>query len=241
MSGSTGDNPIQGRKEFDYIVREYTKLLKDFPGFEKADVSGSYNSNKAKDTFGDIDLVVTVNGEQYNNDKKQIKKDLAVYLTDQPKSVITPFTSEKYAGKRYYNSGEIITVSYKAPKSKESHQIDNIISLDPAESNFKLSFLNMPAAKQGLLLGATKVALLDQDPKKIFKSLGIKPPKLEENQELEFNASYKEIQLRLLTFKPGTFKEIDRKVLWTSKDWKDLEKILYSINFNQSFEDLLKE
>lgn len=241
MSGVTGDTPIPSRKEFDYIFDEYKKVISKFPGYIDVTVSGSYNSNKSKETFGDMDLILTVDGPRYDNDKKRLKIELAEFLTKLPEKIITKFTSDKYAGRRYYNSGEIITVSFQAPKSDASHQIDNIVSLSKEETGFKSGFLDMPAAKQGLLLGAVKVALIEQDPKKILKSLKIRAPEPGPDQELEFNASYKEIQLRLITYVPGTFKEEKREVIWSSTDWEAIKKILYTIDTSLPFEELLKE
>jgi len=239
MSGVTGDLKIPSRKIFDKILVDYKKIISGFPGFKGLETSGSYNSNKSKDTFGDMDLILQVDGSKYKNDKKLVKKELSKYLSSFSKNIVTPFTSQRYAGKRYYNSGEIITISFKSKHADNSCQIDNIISMDKVEAKFKKDFLDMPAAKQGLILGTVKVAFLDQDEDKILKKLKITKPKLNDNQAIEFNISSKEIQLRKLTYAPNSFKEIKREFIWTSTNWKDLTKILYTLKLDVSFEDLL--
>ena len=102
MSGVTGAGKIT-RARFEELVSEYTKELNKI-GITDIKVSGSFVSNPTKKTFGDIDLIVTIPG-----DKKQAKKDLALELMKL--KGIEPFTG-KHAGKKYYNSSEIITIRY---------------------------------------------------------------------------------------------------------------------------------
>ena len=248
MSGVTGNIKIQSRKDFKTIVKHYKKIISKFPGFTSLDTSGSYNSNKAKTTFGDIDLIVNIDGSMYDNDKMAVKKALAKYLTSQSDKEIVPFISDKYAGKRFYNSGEIITVSYKAPEiGIEACQIDNIIALDEVEAKFKKDFLDMPAEKQGLVLGLTKVATLETPLKRLFKKVGINAPtEIDKNQEYEFNLSSKEIQLRLVTYDAellakGKYKQTSRTIEWTSRDFTKLESILWQFKLDVSFNDLVKQ
>lgn len=239
MSGVTGDNNIKSRKEFDYVFKEYLKIIKEFPGFINLNISGSYNSNKNKTIFGDMDLILTVDESLYLT-KIEVKKALIKFLLSKPENIITPFNG-KYSGKRYYNSGELISISYKAPLAKYSYQINNIISLNDNETQFKLKFLNLSASKQGIILAAVKVALIGQNSNRIFSSLNINPPKLKKDQELEFNLSNKEIQLRKITYYSNTFKEKNREIIWKSTNWNDLEKILYSLDLSLTFKELVKE
>jgi len=245
MSGVTGNNKIQSRKDFRTIIKEYRKIIEKFPGFKSLDTSGSYNSNKTKKTFGDIDLIVHIDGSLYDNDKKKIKTTLAKYLTSYSDTIIVPFASEKYYGKRYYNSGEIITVSFKhSDPTINACQIDNIIAMDATEAKFKKDFLDMPAEKQGLVLGLIKTTLVEQRPSSVFKRLGIKedPKKLLPEQEYEFNLSSKEIQLRKITYDaPGSFKQASREIVWTSRNWNILQTILKDFDLGLSFEKLLKQ
>jgi len=247
MSGVTGNDKIQSRKDFKKIVKYAENLIKDFPGFISVEPTGSYNSDKEKTNFGDVDLITFIDGNIYDNDKKKIKANLTKYFTFKPNNIVVPFISPKYKGRRYYNSGEIITISLKIPNSSiEAAQVDFIIAMDINETKFKKDFLDMPADKQGLILGATKVALLEFNEEKILNSLDINRPLLENNQEIEFNCSSKEIQLRKVTYNPklleiGEFKTLKQEVLWTSRRWEDLQIILYKLDLSLSFNELIEE
>ena len=242
MSGVTGNQKIQSRENFKEILDEYTKILQGFDGFVSVVTSGSYNANLEKTTFGDIDLILQIDG--YDKDVKKIKVALAKYLSKLSDEVIVPFESEKYKGRRYYNSGEIITVSYQSTnKSILPCQIDNIIAVSVTEALFKKEFLDLPAEKQGLVLGLMKTILIEEEPKEVFDKLDIKVDSdILETQEYEFNLSSKEIQLRLVTYSGvATFKEINKEILWSSKDWSVLLSILDKYNLTLSFDDLIKE
>lgn len=242
MSGVAGNDKVQSRSDFKIILDEYTKLVKGFPGFEGVETSGSYNSNMKKTTFGDIDLILHIDGSKYGNDKKKVKNALIKFLLSFDDDIITPFLSAKYAGRRYYNSGEIITISFNPSSHKiGAAQIDNIVALDEKEAKFKKDFLDMPAPKQGLILGAIKVALQEFDKNKIFKAIKFKPEPLNDNQTYEFNLSSKEIQLRKITYREGTFKETKREIVWNSTNWDYLQKILYKLDLGLSFEDLITQ
>lgn len=216
MSGVVGANAIPSREQYNKILKEYTEVLKGFPEFVEVQTSGSYNSDSNKTSFGDMDLIITLNAK----DKKEIKKSLANYLLSTNK--MNPFVSEKYAGKMYYNSGEIITVNFM------DAQIDNIVALDKKEAKFKLNFLNLPAEKQGLLLGMMKTIFVEN------------PCYIGKNKELAWNLSSKELQLREVEYFPGTLKEKTRKVLESYTDWNKVES-LHSLDFNKSFDQLVQD
>ena len=233
MSGVTGNQKIQSRENFKEILDEYTKILQGFDGFVSVVTSGSYNANLEKTTFGDIDLILQIDG--YDKDVKKIKVALAKYLSKLSDEVIVPFESEKYKGRRYYNSGEIITVSYQSTnKSILPCQIDNIIAVSVTEALFKKEFLDLPAEKQGLVLGLMKTILIEEEPKEVFDKLGINVDlNIDKVQEYEFNLSSKEIQLRLITYSGvATFKEINKEIVWRSKDWSVLLKLLDKYNLS---------
>lgn len=239
MSGSTGADRIQSREHFKKFLASYEKVVKQFPGFVSIKPSGSYNSNLSKQDFGDIDLITHI---ESNKDKATVKKELAAHLAKLPDSVIVPFKSERYKGKKFLNTGEIITIRYHDEELGYSVQIDNIIALDRTEAGFKLNFLDLPAEKQGLVLGLTKVATIETPVPTLFKKVGIKvPSKLPENEEYEFNLSSVEIQLRKVTYEPGSFKQLKREVVWKSRSFEDLKKILYQYDLDSSFEDLIKQ
>jgi hypothetical protein len=76
----------------------------------------------------------------------------------------------------------------------------------------------------------------------LFKKLGIRVPgQLEENQEYEFNLSSVELQLRKVTYESGTFKQADREILWTSRSFEDLQKLLYQYDLSLPFDKLLSQ
>jgi hypothetical protein len=188
---------------------------------------------------------VHIDPTNYDNDIKVVKKELAKYLTSISDREVVPFVSPKYSGKRYYNSGEIITISYQVQNPGiQACQIDNIIALDAVEAKFKKDFLDMPAAKQGLVLGLIKTALIEQHPNAVFKRLGIKEDakELTDLQEFEFNLSSKEIQLRKVTYvEKGSFKQASREIVWSSRDWDILQKILKDFDLGLSFDKLLRQ
>lgn len=143
-------------------------------------------------------------------------------------------------GKRTYNAGELVSVRFHSDSVGDSAQIDNIIALSQSEASYKKAFLNYSAPKQGLILGLVKVATLETDPAKLFKLLGINVnPKLKPDQEWESNISPVELQLRKVTYEPGTFKQISRDIVWSSRDMNDLSKLLYQYNLNDDFDKLL--
>ena len=239
MSGVAGADRIKSRNDFKQFLATYEKVVSRFPGFVSMTTSGSYNSDPSKNDFGDIDLIVHIQSEK---DKPTVKKELQAFLQSQPDTVIVPFTSEKHAGKRSYNAGELVSVRYHDDQLGYSAQIDNIVALDQTEATFKQQFLDLPAEKQGLILGLVKIATIETDPQKLFKSLGITAPVLTEpNEEYEFNLSSVEIQLRKVTYKPGTYEQLGREVIWTSRNFDDLKKILYQYNLDATFDELLAQ
>jgi hypothetical protein len=238
MSGVAGAQRVQSRSDFQQFVNSYTQLLSKFPGFVSMQPSGSYNSNPNKQDFGDIDLITHIQSDQ---PKADVKRQLAAYLSQLPDTVIVPFSSPKHQGKKFYNSGEIISVRYHDAKLNYSVQIDNIIALSPEEAEFKQSFLNFPAEVQGLILGLTKIATVETPADQLMRYLGIAYVPLKANEEYEFTASPIEVQLRRVTYEPGTYNQLSREIIWRSNNIKDLEKILYQYNIHTSFADLLAQ
>ena len=236
MSGSAGGNRITRASVAKTTENYINRVLSKFPAFKGAKVSGSYNTS-AKEDFGDIDLIVNVTA----TDKKNIKLELAKFVSSLPDDVIVPFKSEKYKGKKYLNTGEIITVLYPIEGQPDQYvQIDNIISISDDEAEFKKEFLDYPAEIQGLLLGLAKVICLEEDPKSIFARMGIgNIPKLEANQEYEFNLSSAGLTLRIVTL--DNFKEVDRTDAWKTSNWSNIKKLFTNYKIDGSFEDLLND
>lgn len=239
MSGSTGADRIQSREHFKKFLVSYENLIKKFPGFVSIEPSGSYNSNPNKQDFGDIDLVTHIKSDK---DKTILKKELAKYLESLPDSVVVPFGSDRYKGKRSLNTGEIITIRYHDKELGYSVQIDNIIALDKSEADFKKKFLDFAAEKQGLILGLVKVATIEQPLGTLFTKMGIKAPtKLPKDEEYEFNLSSIELQLRHVIYEPDSFKQKSRSVVWKSRNFDDIKKILNKYNLDLDFDSLLKQ
>jgi len=236
MSGSAGGNRITRDAVAKTTDNYINRILKKFPAFKSAKVSGSYNTS-AKEDFGDIDLIVNVEA----TDKKNIKLELAKFLAALPDDVIVPFKSEKYKGKKYLNTGEIVTILYPIEGQPDQYvQIDNIVSVSDDEAEFKKEFLDYPAEVQGLLLGLAKVICLEEDPKSIFARMGIENvPELEANQEYEFNLSSAGLTLRIVTL--DNFKEVDRTEVWKTSNWSNIKKLFTNYKIDGKFEDLLDD
>ena len=243
-SGVAGADRVKSRQDFQQFITSYKNLISKFPGFQGMNPSGSYNSDMNKNDFGDIDLVVHIAN---NKDKATVKKELQAFFHAQPETVIVPFSSEKHAGKRSYNAGELVSVRYHDDQLGYSAQIDNIIALDQSEATFKQQFLDWPAEKQGLILGLVKIAAIETEPAVLFKKLGITAEtQLDQNQEYEFNLSSVELQLRLVTYDPellsqGQYKQTGREVIWTSRNFDDIQKLLYQYNLDAGFDQLLDQ
>jgi nicotinic acid mononucleotide adenylyltransferase len=239
MSGVAGADRVKSREDYQKFLASYKSIIAKFPGFVSIQPSGSYNSNLAKNDFGDIDLITHIKSSK---NKKEVKQSLVQFFEKMPDTVITAFTSEKHAGRRSYNSGEIVTVRYHDHALGYSAQIDNIIALDHIEAGFKQEFLDMPAEKQGLVLGLVKIAAIETDPKVLFKKLSIHiPVNVQSNQEFEFNLSSSELQLRKVTYEPGTYTQTDREILWRSQKWSDLQALLYQYDLSSDFDTLLTQ
>jgi predicted nucleotidyltransferase len=235
MSGSAGGNRVT-RQAVQKTVDSYIeKVLQKFKAFKDAKISGSYNTG-TKEDFGDIDLIVTFEG----TDKKELKKELVNFFNTIPDNIIVPFKSDKYKGKKSLSTGEIVTVLYPIEGMEgEFVQIDNMVSLSDEESTFKKSFLDYPAEIQGLLLGLVKIVLIEENPQEVFKRLGIKNiPSLESNQEFEFNLSSAGLTLRKVTLTPE-FKETAREEVWKSSNWQDVRNLLKNYEIDSDFENLL--
>jgi len=236
MSGVAGGNRIKRQNVQDTFNDFTEKVLSKIPGYKVSSLSGSVKAGSKPD-FGDLDIIATF---EYD-DKKVAKQAIIDTVSKMPDSLIMPFQSERYAGKRFYNSGEIISVLYPIKGAPgESIQVDIMVSLSEVEHQFKNSFLDLPAEVQGLILGLVKTSLLEQDPAEVFARLGIKNvPPLEANQEYEFNLSSVNLTLRKVTL--DNFKEVAREEIWKSNNWQDIKNLLKDFDLSQSFEKLLDQ
>jgi hypothetical protein len=236
MSGVAGGNRIE-RGDVQATFNKYVEeVLSKIPGFKKASLSGSVKAGTKAD-FGDLDIIVWFEGD----DKREVKQRLIDAALSLPQNIIVPFKSEKYTGRRYYNSGELISVLYPiAGKEDQYIQVDNIISLSEEEHAFKGSFLDLPAEKQGLLIGLAKVILLEEDPQEVFRRMGISNlPKLKRGEEYEFNLS--SVKLSLRKVKLEGYKEVSREEVWSTTNWGTIKILFNNFNIDGSFEDLLDD
>lgn len=236
MSGVAGGNRIL-KQDVQATFNKYVKeVLEHIPGFKKASLSGSVKAGSKAD-FGDLDIITWFEGE----DKKEVKQRIIDAISKLPNNIIVPFKSEKYTGRRYYNSGELISVLFPIEgKTDEFIQVDNIIALTEEESAFKGSFLDLPAEKQGLLIGLAKVILLEENPEDVFRRMGISGlPKLKRGEEYEFNLS--SVKLSLRKVKLENFKEVAREEVWSSTNWGTIKILFKGFNIDGSFEDLLDD
>ena len=236
MSGVAGGNRIL-KQDVQATFNKYVKeVLSTIPGFKKASLSGSVKTGSKAD-FGDLDIITWFEGE----DKKEVKQRIIDAISKLPSNIIVPFKSEKYTGRRYYNSGELISVLFPIEgKTDEFIQVDNIIALTEEESAFKGSFLDLPAEKQGLLIGLAKVILLEENPEDVFRRMGISGlPKLKRGEEYEFNLS--SVKLSLRKVKLENFKEVAREEVWSTTNWGTIKILFKGFNIDGSFEDLLDD
>ena len=238
MSGSIGANRIP-RKAVDPTVKKYIEnILKKYPPFKSAKISGSYNTT-VKSDHGDLDLVIHVDAGE--DDKKTLKKKFAQYLDSLPDDVIVPFKAGRHQGKKTAGTGDIVITQIPIEGYPDlTVQVDNMIVTSEQESDYRKNFLDIPGEKQALLIGLAKTILMEEDPEVVFKRLGIKNvPPLEDNQEFEFNLSSKGLTLRLVTL--DNFKEIGRNDIWDSYDWNNINKLFANYNLNLPFDELLKQ
>ena len=236
MSGVAGGNRIL-KQDVQATFNKYVdEVLRAIPGFKKASLSGSVKAGSKAD-FGDLDIIAWFEGD----DKKEVKQRIIDRVTSLPQNIIVPFKSEKYAGKRFYNSGELISVLFPIEgKTDEFIQVDNIIALTEEESVYKGSFLDLPAEKQGLLIGLAKVILLEENPEEVFRRMGItNVPKLAKDEEFEFNLS--SVKLTLRKVKLDNFKEVAREDIWSTTNWGMIKILFKNFNIDGSFEDLLDD
>lgn len=238
MSGVAGGDRISNEHVNSTAKSYIDSVLSGFPGFVSAEVTGGVAAGK-KD-HGDIDLIVHIEG----TDKKAIKKELQNYLENQSANKILPFRSDKYAGRRSYNAGELVSVLFPQTEAGKTAQIDNIVAVTKDESAFKKSFLDWPAEKQGLILGLIKTAIQEANATKtidrLFASIGLGVPKT--NKVLEFNLSGIELQLRAYEKDHrGREAKGTREVLWKSNNWNDVDRLLWQYDLSKSFEELLQD
>lgn len=237
MSGSIGGKRIK-RAEVQPTLDNYIeKVLKGFPGFVSAQITGSYNAGTRAD-HGDIDIAVHIKG----NDVKTVKKNFKSYLDSLSDDLTPKFVFGRNKGKKAQLYGAIVTCGFPINGRPEDYvQIDNIIVTNENEQRFQREFLDLDAAKQGLVMGLIRVILHHKDPNKILEHIGLMDlPKLSSNQEYEFVLSSAGLSFRRVTLS-NDMREVSRDEIWRSANWDIVEYILSDFDLKQPYEELLEQ
>lgn len=235
MSGSIGGKRIL-REEVQGTVDKYINtVLCNFPGFIKAEITGSYNTGTRKD-HGDIDLVVQLNGKNISAVKKEFKE----YLDSLDDMVTPKFIFGRKRGDKSQLYGQIVTCGFPIDGRENDYvQVDNIIVTSEDAGNFQKEFLNLDASKQALLMGYIRVCWDRINKQEIINDFGINlTPIQNSNQEYEFVLSAVGLSLRLVTLSDD-YKEISRKEIWRSYKWEYVCKLLTNINIYDSYDEIL--
>ena len=236
MSGSIMADRIPHSAVQD-TVDSFRNILKSYPAFVSLVPTGSTVDPKKKD-HGDIDVATHLKGD----DIKQVKKDFMSFLNSLPDDVTVPFRGGRNQGKKSMMYADIVTCQVPVVGFEGLlAQIDNAIVLSEVEQNYKKGFLDLPGEKQALLMGIVRVILQEENPEDVFKRMHItKLPVLEKNQTFEFVLSPTGLVLRKLTL-GDEFKEISREVVWQSRDWNDVQKLLKGYDLSKDFDELLAD
>lgn len=234
MSGSIGGKRIR-REEVQPTLDKYIeRVLSKMPGFVSAQITGSYNAGTRKD-HGDIDLAVHIKGTNVTQVKKAFKAHLD--SLDLPE-----FVTGKNQGKKSQLYGAIVTCGFPISGREEDYvQIDNIIVTNENEQRFQRQFLDLDAAKQGLVMGYMRTILHHKDADKVLEYIGLTDlPKPSGNQEYEFVLSSAGLSFRLVTLN-SDMRETAREELWRSANWDLVEYILSPLDLSKSYEELLDQ
>ena len=237
MSGSIGGKRIK-RAEVQPTLDNYIeKVLKGFPGFVSAQITGSYNAGTRAD-HGDIDIAVHIKG----SDIKTVKKNFKAYLDGLSDDLTPKFVFGRNEGKKAQLYGAIVTCGFPISGRPEDYvQIDNIIVTNENEQRFQREFLDLDAAKQGLVMGLIRVILHHKNADKILDHIGLVDlPKLSGSQEYEFVLSSAGLSFRRVTL-GNDMREVSRDELWRSANWDLVEYILSDFDLKQSYEELLEQ
>lgn len=233
MSGSIGGSRIKRESVQSTFNNYVNEVLKGFPGFVKAEITGSYNAG-IKNDHGDLDLVILVRGF----DLKLVKKNFRNYINS-ISDRMPVFSKGNHIGEVSQMYGSIVTGGWWIDKGDDWVQVDNIIVLSEQDMEFQKEFLNLDAPKQALLMGLIRVILNKIDIYSLFDKTTL--GKKNEDQEYEFVLSSSGLSLRLITLNEDC-KELDRKEIWRTTDW-NLVKILTHglVNLNDPYEQILSD
>ena len=241
-SGSIGGNRIlraQVKPTFDWYE---ANVLKTFPGYKKAEITGSYNAGIKAD-HGDIDLCVWINS---SSDIKTVKREFKKHIESQTDEITPKFRSGRNTGQKAQMYGSIVTcqVPIIGGRPGEYVQIDNIIVLRPEELRFQKSFLDLNAQLQTIDTAIVRVAPASVKAK-AFKRFGIEDlPALNTNQEFEFVLAVAGLSLRKVTLSDER-KTLKKEEIWRSVNWDDamwlIQEILGINPKGKEYEEILDQ
>lgn len=233
MSGSIGGSRIKRESVQSTFNNYVNEVLKGFPGFVKAEITGSYNAG-IKDDHGDLDLVILVRGF----DLKLVKKNFKNYINS-ISDRMPVFSKGNHIGEVSQMYGSIVTCGWWIDGGDDWVQVDNIIVLSEQDMEFQKEFLNLDAPKQALLMGLIRVILNKIDIYSLFDKTTL--GKKNEDQEYEFVLSSSGLSLRLVTLNED-YKELDRKEIWRTTDWNIVKTLTRGlININDPYEQILSD
>ena len=235
MSGAAG-GVIINKEDLKATIRDYRETVLKPLNLDKSYNVTGVRRRPEKNTFGDIDIVLSFPG----GDKKQLKKDFAQHLEQIDKIPTIP----RKKNKKYFIHGSIVTNLYPiAGKPDQYVQIDNIITPSEDEGKFTYNMLDLPAQEQGLTLGLAKAIFTELNPTQIeqlFKDLNI-PQDIEkpkEGEEYDFNLNTSGLSLKIAPIGKSFGREI-----WKSSKFSDTKTLLKSLGVdieNDKFRDIIK-
>lgn len=226
MSGAAGGSRIS-KENLKDTIRDYRENVLKPLGLDKSYSITGVRSRPEKNTFGDIDIVLS-----YPSGKEpELKKQLAQYISSID---FIPTIPSKNA--KYFIHGSIVSILYPIiGRENEFVQIDNIVTVTKEGGKFAYKMLDLPAEIQILVLSLVKTVfteLKEPEIEKLFSNLNIPGniKKPNENEEYEFNINpSKELSLRIV---PGYLLKGKTEEVWKSKNYEDVKKILLALGID---------
>lgn len=235
MSGSIGADRIEHTAVSSTVAWFEQNILKPYAEYRSFELSGSVRQ-PGKKNHGDIDMVIYVEGDNLRDAKKAFEK----YLKGCDELV--KFKAGKHKGHKVQVYGNVVTCQIPIQGFDGlTVQVDCDLVLSKEEQTFTVNFLNLSGEKQVLVSGLVRVALLEGDPKAIFRKLHIhNVPDLAKNQELEFVLNEHGLILRKITYKDN-LEEESREDIWISRDWNNVAKLLKPYDLDEDFDKILDQ
>jgi hypothetical protein len=232
MSGAAGGSRIK-KEDLKATIRDYRDNVLKPLGLDASYSITGVRSRPEKNVFGDIDIVISFP----EGDKKELKQQLANFLTQNNQIPIIPSKNKKY-----FIHGNIVSALYPiAGKDGEYVQIDNIVTVSKEEGKFTYKMLDLPAQEQTLAIGLSKAIFTELDEKQIenlFKDLGITNiEKPGEGEEYDFNLNPSELTLRIVPIGKN-----DGKQIWKSSKFEDVKKLISALGIDiekDKFDDIV--